>query len=65
MKYYFYFGLIILFLHIPCTHQLKRSIFDDQLNHLLKEINEKSQLILENKRIKIQIRVKNNLFKNL
>ena len=58
MKYYFFFGLIILFVQMTCTHEFKLSI-ENQLNQMLKEISKKSKLILENKRIKIQIRVKN------
>ena len=59
MKYYFYFGLIILFLRLTCSQEFKVSIENQliQLNHIVNEINKKSQIIFENKSIKNLITV--------
>ena len=59
MRYCFYFGLIISFLLLKYTPVFS---FEDKLeifNQIVKEINEKTKLILENRRIKNFIKVKN------
>ena len=61
MRYCFYFGLIISFLLLKYTPVFSFD-FEDKLeifNQIVKEINEKTKLILENRRIKNFIKVKN------